>query len=142
MRSTLSVLLVCFGTLPATALLVAHHSHAAEYDSANPVKLEGVVTKMEWVNPHCWLHLNVETPDGTENWMVEGGPPSALFKRGFNKNSLAPGTEIRVVGYRARDGGQRANGREFTYAADGRRLFMGTSGSGAPQDGFDPSERR
>lgn len=118
----------------------AHHAFAAEFDAERPVELVGKVTKMEWINPHAWVHIEVEKDDGsTEVWMIEGGTPNTLFRRGFSKTSLMPGTEIVVEGYQAKDGSLRANGRNLTFP-DGRKLFMGSSGTGAPRDGADPTE--
>ena len=129
MRKVLSVVagvLVAAAALPA----LAHHSFAAEFDAAKPVQLEGVVTSMEWINPHSWIHLDVTTPSGeVQHWMVEGGAPNALLRRGWNKNSLLPGTEILVEGFQAKDGAMRANGRDITFP-DGKKLFVGSSGTG------------
>jgi hypothetical protein len=131
-----------FGILTgAAALLVslalpagAHHSFAAEFDSTKPVTLRGTVTRMEWINPHSWIHLDVKNPDGTvSKWMIEGGTPNTLFRRGFTKDSLKSGTEITVEGYRAKNGALRANGADLILP-DGRRLFLGSSGTGAPKD--------
>jgi hypothetical protein len=114
--------------------LSAHHSFAAEFDAHRPVKFRGIVTKMEWINPHAWIHVDVKGPDGKiVSWMVEAGTPNTLFRRGFTKNSLAPGTEIFVEGYQAKDGSNKANGRDVTLP-DGRKLFLGSSGTGAPDD--------
>ena len=122
--------------------VIAHHAFSAEFDANRPLTLEGKVTKMEWINPHAWIHIEVTKDDGTkENWMVEGGTPNTLLRRGFTKNSLAIGSEIKVDGYQAKDGSMRANGRDLTFK-DGRKLFMGSSGTGAPKDGRDPTERR
>lgn len=119
-----------------------HHAFGAEFDADRPVRLEGTVTRMEWINPHAWIHLDVTRPDGTvEKWMIEGGPPNSLVRRGFTKDSLEAGTEIVVDGYQAIDGSNRANGRDLTLP-DGTHLFMGSSGTGAPLDGRDPSEPR
>ena len=119
----------------------AHHAFAAEFDSSKPIKLRGTVVKMEWINPHTWLHLDVKRVDGkTERWMIEGGPPNALYRRGFNKDSLPVGAEILVEGFRAKDGSMKGNGRELTFS-DGRRLFVGSSGTGAPRDGRDTGEK-
>ena len=105
----------------------AHHSFAAEFDINKPVKLEGTVTSMEWINPHSWIHLDVKGPDGkTVNWMVEGGSPNILLRRGFTKKSLEPGTVIVVDGYQAKNGENRANGSNITFP-DGKRLFLGGS---------------
>jgi uncharacterized protein DUF6152 len=114
--------------------VIAHHSFAAEFDAKRPVKLRGTVTKMEWINPHSWIHIDVKTPDGkVEKWMVEGGAPNALLRRGWNRNSLLPGTEILVEGFQAKDGAMRANGRDITFP-DGKKLFVGSSGTGAPDE--------
>ena len=116
------------------ASLRAHHAFAAEFDANKPVHFKGTVTKMEWVNPHVWLHLDVKKPDGTvEKWAFEAGTPNVLFRRGFTKQSLLPGTEVVVDGYQAKDGVKRANGRDLTFP-DGRKLFLGSSGTGAPYE--------
>jgi hypothetical protein len=112
--------------------LSAHHAFAAEFDATKPIKLKGTVARMEWINPHCWIHLDVKKPDGTvERWMIEGGPPNALYRRGFTKDSLPIGAEIVVEGFRAKDGSLKGNGRDLTFP-DGRKLFVGSSGTGAP----------
>jgi hypothetical protein len=112
----------------------AHHAFAAEFDANKPVKFTGKVTKMEWVNPHAWLHVDVKKPDGTvENWAIEAGTPNVLYRRGFTKESLLVGTEVVVDGYQAKDGSHRCNGRDLTLP-DGRTLFLGSSGTGAPSD--------
>lgn len=122
----------------AAVPVLAHHSFAAEFDAKQPVKLRGTVTKMEWINPHSWIHLDVKKDDGTvEHWMVEGGAPNALLRRGWNKNSLPAGTEIMVEGFRAKDGAFRANGRDITFP-DGKKLFVGSSGTGAPDERKEP----
>ena len=116
--------------LPASA----HHAFAAEYDGKKHVVLKGTVTKMEWINPHAWIHIDVTKPDGgTEEWMIEFGTPNTLLRRGFTRDSLKPGTELTVDGYQAKDGSMRANGRNITLP-DGRKLFLGSSGTGAPYD--------
>jgi Family of unknown function (DUF6152) len=112
----------------------AHHSFSAEFDESKPVKLRGTVTRMEWINPHSWIHIDVTGDDGkTESWMVEAGTPNTMFRRGFTKNSLLPGTEILVEGFLAKDGANRANGFSITFT-DGRRLFVGGSAPGTPRE--------
>jgi Family of unknown function (DUF6152) len=129
-----TLLLTVIGCLLSTGVAFAHHSFAAEFDANQPITLSGTVTKMEWINPHAWIHVEVKKPDGTvENWEIETGNPSALIRRGFNKNSLPPGTEITIQGFRAKDGGLKANGRDLTFK-DGRKLFVGSSGTGAPDE--------
>src|SRR5216117_2299762 len=118
----------------AAAPAFAHHAFSAEFDAKRPVKLRGTVTKMEWINPHSWIHIDVKDAKGkVESWMVEGGAPNALLRRGFTKDSLPVGTEILVEGYQAKDGSTRANGRDITLP-DGKKLFVGSSGTGAPYD--------
>src|SRR5262245_1063853 len=133
MRKTLGVVagaLLTAATLP----VLAHHSFAAEFDANKPVKLEGVVTKMEWINPHPWIHMDGKTASGeTQQWMIEGGAPNALLRRGWNRNSLPAGSKISVQGFQAKDGSFRANGRDITFA-DGTKLFVGSSGIGAPDE--------
>jgi len=124
----------------------AHHAFAAEFDANKPVEYSGTVTRMEWTNPHVWIHMAVKKADGTtEEWAFEAGTPNVLFRRGFTKASLMPGTPIKVSGYQAMDGTRRANGRDLTFA-DGRKLFLGSSGTGAPYElarpGVDTQERR
>ena len=112
----------------------AHHAFASEFDAKRPVKFTGTVTKMMWVNPHAWIYVDVKKPDGTvEEWMIEAGTPNTLLRRGFTKESLLPGTEISVDGYQSKDGSRRANGRDLTLP-DGRTLFLGASGTGAPYE--------
>jgi hypothetical protein len=134
MKTTMLAVLVTM-TLAAIAgvPVAAHHSFAAEFDAKQPVLFKGTVTKMEWINPHVWIHMNVTQPNGrTEAWMVEGGAPTVLFRRGFSKTSLQAGTQIVVDGYRAKDGTNKMNAREITFA-DGRKLFAGSEGTGAPR---------
>lgn len=123
--------------LPASA----HHAFSAEFDAKRPVTLRGTVVKVEWINPHSWFHVDVKTPDGrVQRWMVEAGNPNNLFRRGWSKDVISPGMEIVIDGYQAKDASRRANGRDLTFP-DGRKLFMGSSGTGAPRDGKDPTER-
>ena len=120
--------------------LSAHHAFSAEFDADQPIQLKGTVVKAEWINPHTWFHIEVEEPaDKAGVWMIEGGTPNTLYRRGVNKKSLAPGMVIVVDGYRAKDGTMKANGRDMTFP-DGRKLFVGSSGTGAPRDGRDPTE--
>jgi hypothetical protein len=117
------------------APVFAHHSFAAEFDAKRPVKLRGTVVKMEWINPHSWIHIDVKDPTTgkVERWMVEGGAPNALLRRGWTKNSLPEGTEILVEGFQAKDGAYRAYGRDIAFP-DGKKLFVGSSGTGAPDE--------
>jgi len=132
MRTKFTGLMIGLGLLAVAAPLWAHHAFAAEFDADKPVKLRGTVTKMEWINPHAWIHVDVKNADGTvTNWMVECGTPNTLFRRGLNKNSVMPGIEILVDGYQAKDGSNRANGRDVTLP-DGRKLFLGQGGTGQP----------
>ena len=120
----------------------AHHAFAAEFDANQPVTLRGTVTRVEWINPHSWIHVDVKSPDGTvQRWMIEGGPPNSLLRRGFTKNSLLPGAEIFVDGFQAKDRSRKANGRDVTFQ-NGSKLFLGSSGTGAPKDGKDPSDKK
>jgi hypothetical protein len=108
----------------------AHHSFASEFDANQPISLEGAVTKVEFINPHSWIHIEVTNEDGTKAaWEVEGGTPNTLFRKGINDNTLPVGTLIAVDGYRARDGSNRMSGRDITFA-DGRKVFL--SGSAPP----------
>jgi hypothetical protein len=144
-------LLVMAGAAMATALLggaaaLAHHAFAAEFDANKPVNLRGPVTRVEWINPHAWIHIENKNVDGSiTKWMVEGGTPNTLLRRGITKDSLAIGTEIVVRGYQSKDAlckpECRANGRDVTFP-DGRKLFMGSSGTGAPKDAADPTEKQ
>ena len=117
----------------------AHHSFGAEFDSNRPVKLQGTVAMMEWINPHSWIHIDVKDPatGKVERWLVEGGAPNALIRRGWNKKSLAAGTPIIVEGFQAKDGTNRANGRDIVFP-DGKKMFVGSSGTGAPDERPEP----
>ena len=124
---------------------LAHHAFAAEFDGKAPVLLRGKVTRVEWINPHAWVHINVTGADGKDvEWMVEGGTPNTLLRAGIDRNSLKAGQEIIVRGYQSKDRlcrpACKANGRDVTFP-DGKKLFMGSSGTGAPKDGSDPTEK-
>ena len=122
----------------------AHHAFAAEFDPDSPVLLRGKIVKVRWINPHSWIHVSVAQEDGAmKEWMVEGGTPNTLFRNGLTKDSLQVGTEVIVRGYQSKDHlcepACKANGRDITFT-DGRKIFMGSSGTGAPRDGSDPTE--
>ena len=124
----------CVLQMLAAGPALAHHAFASEFDAKKPVRFQGTITKMEWINPHAWMHVAVKKPDGTvEEWMIETGTPNTLFRRGVTKQSLLPGTEVIVDGYQSKDGSLRANGRDVTLP-NGQTLFLGSSGTGAPYD--------
>src|SRR5262245_59551030 len=128
------------GLLIASAPVLAHHAFSAEFDANRPVKLTGPITKVELVNPHAWIHIEVKNKEGkAEEWMVEGGTPNTLQRRGITRDSIKVGTVIVVDGYQSKDGTLKANGRNLTFP-DGRTLFMGSTGTGAPTDGADTAE--
>ena len=142
MRLTIGLLGGLGMLLLALSATQAHHAFSGEFDSTKPINLRGKVVRMEWINPHAWLHLAVVGEDGNEEvWMIEAGPPGALVRRGWRKDSVLPGIELVVQGYHAIDGTNKANGREVTFP-DGRRLFAGSSGTGEPIDGADPTEQQ
>ncbi len=118
-----SAVLIIAAALPMSA----HHSFSAEFDSNKQVTLEGKVVMMEWVNPHSWLHIDVTQPDGTvQRWKIEGGSPSVLLRKGWNRDSLPAGLKVKVVGFQAKDGSLRASSRDLTFP-DGRRMDLGGS---------------
>ena len=130
MRTKLLIIVGSVAILTLAVPVLAHHSFAAEFDANKPINLRGSVTRVEWINPHTWIHIDVKKPDGTvEQWMIEGGTPNTLLRQGLTKASLPTGAEIVVDGFRARDGSLRANGRDLTFP-DGRKLFL--SGSATP----------
>ncbi len=144
-RTTLAAIGGAFGLVALASMapspVLAHHAFSAEFDATKPVTLRGPVTKMEWVNPHSWIHVDVKNPDGTiVNWAVEAGAPNAMFRRGWNKNSIPVGIEVVIEGYRAKKGKNIANGRDVLLP-DGKKLFVGSSGTGAPRDGRDTAEK-
>ena len=132
MRNALLILATAAALVPV-ATLDAHHAFSAEFDANRPVILEGTVTKMDWVNPHSWIHIDVDRGNGKiEKWMVEGGTPNTLLRRGLRRSDLPAGTKVKVEGYQAKDGGLRANGRNITLP-DGRALFLSGTNEGAPR---------
>lgn len=134
------IALALFGILPAAAPLAAHHAFAAEFDVNQPVKVHGTITKVEWVNPHAWLYVDVKGPDGkVVNWHFELGPPNALFRLGWKKDAIPAGLEVDITGYRAKNGGSVGNGRSITLP-DGRELFAGGSAPGANGPGGEPKQ--
>jgi hypothetical protein len=136
MHRTLVIAIASLGVIlgVSAATISAHHAFAAEFDANKPITMKGTVTKMEWLNPHVWLHMDVKMPSGrVENWAFEAGTPNVLFRRGFTRKSLLPGTVVVIDGYQAKDGSRRANGRDITFE-DGKKLFMGSSGTGAPYE--------
>src|SRR5246500_3596108 len=127
MRNRLAVVLGAGALLLAAVPAWAHHAFAAEFDADKPIKFKGTVTKMEWINPHAWIHIDVKGEDGKVTaWMIEAAAPNALLRRGWTKSSLPVGTEIVVEGFQAKDGANRANGSVITFT-DGKKLFVGSS---------------
>jgi hypothetical protein len=141
MRTNVAVFFAGLAIVVAAMPVRAHHAFAAEFDAKKPIKLQGTIAKMEWINPHTWIHIDVKRPNGkVERWMIEGGPPNALYRRGFTRDSLPVGIEIVVEGFQAKDGSMRGNGRDLTFP-NGKKLFLGSSGTGAPLDGKDSKDR-
>ena len=138
-RFLLAVAALFLGT---ASYLYAHHAFGAEFDPNRPVLLKGPVVKVEWINPHTWIHVEVTNADGTkEVWMVEGGTPNSLLRRGLKRDSIKPGEVVIVDGYQAKDRSKRANGRDVTLT-NGQKFFMGSSGTGAPYDKPGKDERK
>jgi Family of unknown function (DUF6152) len=132
MRRSVVLLIAAAALLAVSAQGLAHHAFSAEFDANKPLKLRGNVTKMDWINPHAWLHVDVKGTDGkVVSWMIELGPPNALLKRGWTKTSVPIGIEVIVDGYQSKDGALRANGRDVTLP-DGKKMFAGSQGTGAP----------
>ena len=138
---------VTLAALVVTAPSVhAHHAFSAEFDANLPIQVTGTVVKVEWINPHAWVHVEIERDDGaTLVWELEAGTPNTLLRRGLTKTLLVPGTPVTVRGYQSKDRlcnpSCKGSGRDITFP-DGRKLFMGSSGTGAPRDGADPTEPR
>jgi hypothetical protein len=151
MRTKILGVILGVGMLAAAVPVMGHHAFSAEFDANKPIKLEGTVTKMEWINPHAWIHMDVKQPDGkVVSWMIEGGTPNTLFRTGVNRDSLKVGTQIVVRGYQSKDAlcdvdrktrkrTCKANGRDVTLP-NGCKLFIGSSGTGAPVDGADTAD--
>ena len=123
----------------ATLPISGHHAFSAEFDADKPVEMTGTIAKMEWVNPHTWLHIDVKDKSGqVQRWMIEGGPPTTLLRRGLTRQSLKIGAEVNVTGFLAKAGGNKANGRDISFQ-NGEKLFLGSSGTGAP---YDPEKKK
>lgn len=126
MKTKLAIMFAAAGAMLVPPMW-AHHAFTSEFDGHHPIKLQGVVKKMEWINPHAWIHLDVKDASGNVNtWMIECGTPNTLLRKGLTKTSVVPGTEILVEGYQAKSGKNVANGRDVTFT-DGRKLFLGSS---------------
>ena len=139
LRNSCAAACVAAATLTG-APAAAHHAFGAEFDPNRPIIVRGPVVKIEWTNPHAWFHVEHTKEDGTkEVWMMEAGTPNTLLRRGITRNSVPIGTEVIIDGYQSKDLSNRGNGRNMTFA-NGQTLFMGSSGTGAPRDGADPTE--
>jgi hypothetical protein len=146
MKLVVGVVIVAASLAGIAMQALGHHAFTAEFDAKKPIDFTGTVVRMDWTNPHVWLHLDVKKPDGTvERWAFEGGTPNVLFRRGFTKESLLPGTVISVFGYQSKDGTRRASARDLSFP-DGKKLFLGSEGIGAPWElprpGLDTVERK
>ena len=143
MKKTLTITAATVALLVAgVSQLYAHHAFGAEFDPNLPLLLKGPVVKVEWINPHTWIHIEVTKKDGTkEVWMVEGGTPNSLLRRGLKRDTLKPGQIVIVDGYQAKDRSNRANGRDVTLP-DGQKFFLGSSGTGAPYDAPGKEQRK
>jgi Family of unknown function (DUF6152) len=140
-RGVLGLAIVVGVVLLTSMSARAHHAFAAEFDATKPIRVEGTIVKVQWTNPHSWFFIDVKGADGQiQHWAFEGGGPYALIHRGFTKDYLKPGTAVVVEGFLAKGVPYRANARSIKYP-DGRTLFVGSSGTGAPNDGKDPSEK-
>jgi hypothetical protein len=129
-----AVMIAIAGALVAAAPAWAHHAFAAEFNAKAPVHFEGTIKKVELINPHSWITIEVSKDGKSEDWMIEAGSPNVLLRRGFNKNTIPIGTKVVVDGYQSKDGSQRANGRDITLP-NGQKLFLGSTGTGAPEAG-------
>ena len=141
MRMKLTILVGVVGALVVgtTAPISGHHAFSAEFDADKPIELTGTIVRMEWVNPHTWLHIDVKDKSGqVQRWMIEGGPPTTLLRRGLTRESLKIGAEVNVTGFLAKAGGNKANGRDISFQ-NGEKLFLGSSGTGAP---YDPEKKK
>jgi hypothetical protein len=145
-RITLGIVGVAGAWLLAATPSQAHHAFTAEFDATRPIKVQGTLTRVDWVNPHSWIYVDVKTPDGkVEKWMFEGSGPGGLIRRGITRDHLKPGTELIVEGFLSKGIARRANGRKIIYASGpqaGVHIFVGSSGTGAPDDGNDPTETK
>ena len=134
MRTKLAVWIAGAALAGWAAPAYAHHAFAAEFDSKKPVHLDGKVTLVELINPHCWIHVDVKNADGTvTNWMVEAGSPNSLLRRGLTKDTISAGTPVVVDGFQSKDGSSRMNGRDITLPS-GQKLFLGNGNASAPEE--------